>query len=231
MDTKTALINYLGAGLSQTQAASAAGVSEGYVSQLLGSDPDFLALVQDKKALRAERYLEMDELADTTQHVALQRLSKVVALETRAAVLLNAINTLDKMQRRAAPAQQADNGTAGMVVLNLPAVAANRYTISVDTANRVISVDAHTMVPASGAQIARMAEVVSAEAEGVNNERRAEAGILQIPTSPVGGNEAHGPVPAQAGARTGTTGGFGSKDRSQGADLLDSYDGSVGSML
>lgn len=232
MDTKTALTNYLGAGLSQAQAAAAAGVSEGYVSQLLSTDPEFASAVATKKAVRAERYLEMDELADTTQHVALQRLSKVVALETRASVLLNAINTLDKMQRRAAPAQQADNGTAGLVVLNLPAVAAQRYTISVDTANRVISVDAHTMVPASGAQIAQMAEVVSAEAEGRNNERRAEAGVLQIPTSGTGGPEAYGAVSAPAGACTGATSGTGRKDRSPNAPLLNpAYDGTVGSLL
>jgi len=232
MDTKTSLIEYLGAGLSQTMAAEAAGVSPGYVSQLLSADEEFSAAVRERKSARASRYLAMDELADSTQHTALARLQKVVALETRASVLISAINTLDKMQRRAAPAQQNTEAGAGTVILNLPAVAAHRYTINVDSKNRVIQVDAHTMVPASGPQIDKMVEVVSAEAKEVSYERSTEASLLRGPASSAGSTQAHGNVPAAAGARPGSVGTASGAAEAHGpVDPLAGYDGTTGSLL
>lgn len=227
MSAREALINYLGAGISQHDAAEAAGVSDSYVSQLMSGDAEFLEAVRAKRASQVSRYVEMDNLADTTQHEALRRLSKVISVEARPQVLMAAINTLDKMQRRSSPAQAAQGSQAGLVQLVLPAIAAHKFTIAVDTSNRVIQIDDHTMVPASGAKVAQMAEVVG----GHNHERAREAGVLSIAAGSSGGSEAHPAIPAPANQSSGPTPRLSRTPGRAQLDTFESFDGTLGSVL
>lgn len=245
MDTRTLLVNYLGAGVSQADAAAAAGCSESLVSQLLTGDASFAEQVRALKAGKVSKYVEMDEIADSTQHVALGRLKKVISLETRPEILMRAIDTLDRMKRRSAPATAGSSNNAGvnMVKIVLPNSVANRYTISVDTNNRVVQVDAHTMVPASGTQIAQMAEVVQAEQRSLSHERRSEAGILSISASEVTSPETDGGPAEVAGSgaswaeEVARAVGFPSLSRGRVSSkvpvgaTLDTFDGTLGSVL
>lgn len=192
-DMKQVLIGYLASGATQADAALAAGVTEGYVSQLM-NDADFAAAVASKRATRSARYAAMDDTADSAQETALNRLSKVIAVENRANVLLQAISVLDKMQRRSAPTNAQQGSTAGLVKIVLPAAAAARYTISVDSTNRVVQVDTHTMVPASAKLIDQLAE----QEGGSSHGRSREAGVLPIAASEPAAGEGTGALPPPA---------------------------------
>jgi len=229
MGVREMLVNYLGAGIAQADAARASGVSESYVSQLMTGDEEFASLVRERRAAQVSRYVEMDSIADETQHTALARLQKVIMMEARPQVLMRAIETLDKMKRRSTPATSGDNhNNVGMVKIVLPASTAARYTISVDTNNRVVQVDAHTMVPASGHQIAQMAEVVAKETQ---HERGTEAGVLLITEGGTRSPEAHRSLPEAAAPRTDTVGVISRALASSGRESLGTFDGTIGSML
>jgi hypothetical protein len=173
MDTKQLLLGYLGAGVSQRDAAQAAGVSEAYVSMLLKDDEEFAAKVQEKRTVISARNVAIDELADATQHAALQRLRLVVGYSSSISELTRAVQVLDSMKRRTAPTTAQDALAAeGLVRISLPRGMVGRFAIAVDTTNKVVQVGAQTMVAASGPQLDNMA------AKEVRYDYGREAGLL-----------------------------------------------------
>lgn len=197
MDTKKLLLGYLGAGVSQRDAAQAAGVSEAYVSMLLKDDAEFAAQVQEKRTVISARNVAMDELADAAQHTALQRLRMAVDYSSSVSELTRVIQVLDSMKRRTAQNTAQDTLAAeGLVRISLPRGMVGRFAIAVDTTNKVTQVGAHTMVPASGPQLDNMA------AKEVHYDHGREAGLLPAAAGGLTQGEAADLLLTAAGTRT-----------------------------
>lgn len=224
MDTRALIRGYLAAGVSQRVAAETCGVSESYVSQLM-TEPEFREHVQSELAARGRRYIEMDDLADQTQHLALQRLRKVTEIISKPETLLRAIQVLDQMKRRSTPAV-ADSETkdADLVRISLPRGMAARFAISVDTTNRVTEIAGQTFVPASGKLIDMMAEQHIAGGHGYDHGR--EAGILPGATGAPSQGEGAGALLTSTSAGTSSAG-----EAAGASGSKDSANSSIGDLL
>lgn len=72
---KSKLLGLLGAGVSQTAAALACGISDGYVSQIL-SDPDFAGALANSRTEKLETAVKHDSTIESVEAKALEALEK-----------------------------------------------------------------------------------------------------------------------------------------------------------
>lgn len=136
------VISYLAAGVSQTVAAEAAGVSDGYVSQLLAV-PEVQQELALLKAHRLDGELTLDTEIEKAEKLALEvtikKLPFVKAGE--AAKIFTAMNSA----RKKALDGGSDKASGQQVTLVLPKAAKVMVTINPD--NQIIEVDGRSMAP------------------------------------------------------------------------------------
>lgn len=144
--TRDKIIGYLAAGVSQTLAAEAAGVSDGYVSQLLDS-PGVREEIAAKKSVKLERHIEVDDTIESNEKKALQIMGR--KLDSPVVSLGDAIKAFSVLN---AAKKKADAGAAGnnagqvdTVTFVLPKAA--RTMIQINSDNQIIEVDGRTTAP------------------------------------------------------------------------------------
>lgn len=138
------IIGYLAAGVSQTVAAEAAGVSDSYVSQLLEQD-GVREEIASKKSVKLERHIEVDSSIEEIEKDAL----KIVASKLK---FVNAVEASKIFATMNAARKKADAGAIGnsagqvdTVVFVLPKAA--RTMIQINSDNQIIEVDGKTTAP------------------------------------------------------------------------------------
>lgn len=137
------IIALLGAGVSQTVAAEAAGVSDGYVSQLLLL-PEVIEEVAKLKAGKLEGYLKIDNTIEEAEKLALEVTVKKLpfAKVGEAAKIFGIMNAA----RKKATQDAGGNANGGQqVTLILPRAAKVMVTINPD--NQIIEVDGRSTAP------------------------------------------------------------------------------------
>lgn len=138
------IVGYLAAGVSQTLAAEAAGVSDSYVSQLLELD-DVREEIAAKKSKKLERHIEVDTTIEEVEKDAL----KVVAAKVKfsnareAAQIFSIMNAARK--KADLGANPGGTGNVDTVVFVLPKAA--KTMIQINSDNQVIEVDGKTTAP------------------------------------------------------------------------------------
>lgn len=138
------IIGYLAAGVSQTVAAEAAGVTDGYVSQLLEQD-GVREEIASKKSKKLERHIEVDTTIEEVEKDAL----KVVAAKVKfsnareAAQIFSIMNAARKKADLGANGNSA--GSVDTVVFVLPKAA--KTMIQINSDNQIIEVDGRTTAP------------------------------------------------------------------------------------
>lgn len=144
--TRDKIIGYLAAGVSQTLAAEAAGVSDGYVTQLLDS-PGVREEIAAKKSVKLERHIEVDDTIESNEKKALQIMGR--KLDSPVVSLGDAIKAFSVLN---AAKKKADAGAAGnnagqvdTVTFILPKAA--RTMIQINSDNQIIEVDGRTTAP------------------------------------------------------------------------------------
>lgn len=144
--TREKIIGYLAAGVSQSAAAQAAGVSDGYVSQLMELE-EVRELVAAKKGDRLEKHLEIDETIETGEKLALQQIVK--KLQSPLTPLREAVQAFSVLNsaRKKSEAGQTGNGAGAVdtVVFVLPKAA--RTMIQINSDNQIIEVNGSTTAP------------------------------------------------------------------------------------
>jgi transcriptional regulator with XRE-family HTH domain len=151
---KDRIIELLGSGISAVQVASACGVSESYVSQLL-SDETISERVKALRVARASKYVEHDDHLDTDEEVA----RKLVRRNLDNG-FLKPMEALKHFQVLNAARRKADSGsnvqipTSTIVNISLPTSAAVHFKLTVD--KQVVEVDGRAMTALPAAQVAGM---------------------------------------------------------------------------
>lgn len=141
--TREKLLGLLAAGVSQTSAALAVGVTDGYVSQLL-SEQEFSAALVEKRGASLSAAVEHDAKIESVEAKALR------AVETKLPFVRNAIEAarifqiLNSSKRRLeAGSSGGDSLGAQQVTIILPRAAAVQITMN--TLNQVIEVQGRSM--------------------------------------------------------------------------------------
>lgn len=144
--TRDKIIGLLGAGVSQTLAAEAAGVSDGYVSQLL-LDDNVRAEIAAKKSAKLEQHVEVDSKIEDLERLALKVMEKklnsgVVSLSD-ATRTFSVLNAAKKKSEDSAMGNNAAN--VDTVIIVLPKAAKTMIQISGD--NQIVEIDGKTTAP------------------------------------------------------------------------------------
>lgn len=144
--TKEHIIALLAQGISATQVAAAAGVSESYISQLR-ADPELSSLIASKGTAQLEADVVFDNTLERAELMALEKIEKNLPFANMGQAMA-AFRILNGARKRAdafaAPADQSTNIT---VNLTLPASAAARYVVN--TSNEIVEVEGQTMITAT----------------------------------------------------------------------------------
>jgi len=129
--TTARAIALLGQGLSPSVVASALGVTDSRISQLL-SDPQVAAEVQKARFENLQQSTEIDSKYNALEGKLLEKLERVLPLITKPRDLLNAINTVNGAKRRGQSAPDTDALQAKIVNLTLPKIVQQHFITNIN---------------------------------------------------------------------------------------------------
>lgn len=141
--TRGKLLGLLGAGVSQTAAALACGVSDGYVSQIL-QEPEFAAALANQRTQKLDDAIKHDETIEGVEAKALKSLEAklpFVRNPLEAARIFQILNTAKK--RAVISDSRPEALGAQQVTIVLPKAAA--VHISMNAQNQVIDIAGRSM--------------------------------------------------------------------------------------
>lgn len=143
MATKDLVLDLLSQGISPVQVAETVGVSESYISQLMG-DESFQASVQEHKARMAAEDLAHDKRVETIEAKFLDNIEKKAPL-ANLQQSLQAFKILNTAKKRRDGVIQAGGPKAGVVVqILLPNSIVPQYVTNRN--NEIVEVEGKTMV-------------------------------------------------------------------------------------
>lgn len=138
---KDKVIEMLGAGVLQVQVATALGVEESYISQLMAED-GVRDQVAQLRAIKATEYLQHDSAIEDVEAIALERVMKLIPMETniiRALKVFQVANAAKKKSESSVTPQQPSS----IVNITLPQQALVEFKMTVD--KQVVEVQGRSM--------------------------------------------------------------------------------------
>lgn len=190
----------LGSGAPASIVASALGVTEGRISQML-ADEEFAQQVSELRFRNLQRSTLLDEKYTGLEEALLEKLTKVMPLMTKPRDVLTAINVVNGAKRRGAQVQ-TDAGTQKQIVnLTIPISIAHKFVSNVN--NQVIEVqdgqgDARSLVTATSGSLDRLAKEVLGSREGASHELATYA-PKELLESPCSATAPERPEPSSSG--------------------------------
>ena len=181
--TRVKLLGLLGAGVSQTSAALACGISDGYVTQLL-ADPDFIAALANQRTEKLETAIKHDDTIESVEAKALKTLDAKLAFVRNPLEAARIFQILNAAKKRAVVTDSRPEALgAQQVSIVLPKAAAVHITMN--TANQVIDIAGRSMatLPSKSLPTLQAQTVVAKEAAKEKDTARAAA-ILEQVTAP-----------------------------------------------
>lgn len=190
MSTQQQALEMLAQGISPVQVATAIGVTESYISQLMG-DEDFRAALESHRIARSKEDLAFDAQLERTEKTYLERIeekAKFANLQQS----LQAFKIVNSARRRKDSAIIAGNTINNVaVVIQLPQTAAAQYVVS--SQNEIIEVDGKTMVSATPRKLDEIlaarkgitSDQLKPQLPGVTKVERAAAAIEELDNKPV----------------------------------------------
>ena len=128
-------LSLLGAGVVADSVASALGVTPSYISQLLADDV-FATEVATIRYENLQKHNLRDDNYDSIEDRLLEKLSNQLSLIMKPETLLKAISVVNGAKRRGQVTPDQTVNNTNIVVLNIPAIIAQRFTVDVN--NQVI---------------------------------------------------------------------------------------------
>lgn len=117
--TKEKIKSLLGKGLSPAVVATATGVSDSYISQLI-SDPHFAAEVAELRTAALQAHSDRDATYDSIEDSLLEKLKDCIDYMVKPGEILGAIKVINGAQRRGTNLTNSTNGAlTNQTVINL----------------------------------------------------------------------------------------------------------------
>lgn len=149
----------LGSGTPASIVASALGVTESRISQML-SEPVFAEQVQELRFKNLQKQTLLDEKYASLEESLLTKLEKVLPIMTKPRDVLSAISVINGAKRRGAQVSQDATTSQKVINLTLPVHIMHKFVSNVN--NQVIEVqdgqgDARSLVTASSRSLEQFA--------------------------------------------------------------------------
>jgi hypothetical protein len=166
------VLNFLKGGCTPVQAASATGVSIGYVSQLC-AEPDFQAQIAQKLQQDFEKAIETDKNYDEVEYLLSQKLKQLAPMMLGLDDILKSIKVVNSLKKKTAPSinagQENTGNSAKPVTLVLPSVVVNNFIMNPNS--EVVEVDGLNLVTLNSNSIDSLArKVIEEEVSDIQNE-------------------------------------------------------------
>ena len=141
--TEERALNLLGQGIDPGTVASAIGVSDALISQML-SRAEFVSLVSERRYTSLAKYAERDNKYDQTEDTLLEKLNDCIPYMLDPMKILAALRVINAAKRRGAGIQPTEMNKAPVVRLTLPIQIVNMFKM--DANNQVIQAGEQNLV-------------------------------------------------------------------------------------
>lgn len=149
------ILTLLGQGVEPNIVASAIGVSESYISQLI-SDPVFSAQVYELRYRTLAKHSTRDQAYDETEDMLLEKLKNMIPMMFNPMQVLAAIRVINQAKRRGAGFQPASQTQAPVVALTIPVQIIQQFRK--DSNNQVIEAGQQTLITVQSGNMNKLLE-------------------------------------------------------------------------
>lgn len=150
------LISYLAAGVSQSAAAEAVGVTPSYVTQLLDEE----GVRSEIAAARGEtlnKQLKQDELVERGEKAALEKLINMLPYAKSLGETAKVFSILNGAKRKAELARATEDNSTGLsVTITLPQAAA--LMLNINSQNQVVEIQGKSIAPLPSRELPKLAD-------------------------------------------------------------------------
>jgi hypothetical protein len=153
--TEERALTLLGQGLEPSVVASAVGVSESRISQLI-SNPHFSARVYELRYTQLAAHAKRDNAYDAIEDDLIEKLKHLMPLMYKPMEVLAAIRVINQAKRRGVGMQPTSQSSAPVVNLTLPIQIINQYRL--DANNQVIQAGQQALITVQSTQLRNMLE-------------------------------------------------------------------------
>lgn len=133
--TETRALDLLASGFDAAQVASALGLSEGRISQLM-SGSEFATELATKRYTQLAKHNETDNLADRVERKTLEMIEKSLPIIMDPMKLARIYGVVNSAKRRGASAPDAIHSQRRTITLNIPIAVVNKF--QTNAANQVV---------------------------------------------------------------------------------------------
>lgn len=159
----------LGQGLAASVVASAVGLSESRISQLL-SQEGFAEAVTELRFSALQKHNARDDSLDTLEDSLISKLQGSIPLLFKPMEIVRALGVVNAAKRRGASSVQSTQSLGTVVSLTMPTKIINKYNVAVSINNQVISAGSQDLVTVqSGPLLKRLAASQSESLESKEN--------------------------------------------------------------
>lgn len=137
MNTSDRALKLLGTGLTPTVVASALGVADSYISQLM-ADTEFAAKVVELRYASLESQSGRDAKYDELEDKLLEKLTDVIAYMVKPREILDALTKINAAKRRGQTSVDTVGTVSKIVNLTIPTIIQQNFQVSSD--NQIVSV-------------------------------------------------------------------------------------------
>lgn len=163
MSAEQRALELLGQNFPQHVVATACGISESRISQLM-ADPQFASRVSELRMLSLQKVAEIDQKYDTMEEKLLDKLEKQLPMVVRPMETARILQTVNAAKRRASNGIPDPSGAAngrGVVNITLPNIVVQKFITNVN--NQVVEVrddsgQAKSLVTATSQRLTALTE-------------------------------------------------------------------------
>jgi hypothetical protein len=137
------ILNLLGSGIAPVQVSSACGVTESYISQLMG-DEDFRAKVIELRYENLSKHNERDNNYDRIEDKLLQKLEQQLPMMFKPMEVLKALQVINAAKRRGQSAPESIVNQQNIINIVMPTQIINKFRVNSN--NQVISAGSQDLV-------------------------------------------------------------------------------------
>lgn len=127
---KERILEMLGNGVPQVAVAAALGVSESYISQLMG-DPEFAEEVALRRFQQLQAHTARDSKYDSIEDKLLEKLEHALPQLMKPGEITGVLKVINAAKRRGVVQQELPVGQSQTVVLNIPQVLVNKFSTNI----------------------------------------------------------------------------------------------------
>lgn len=157
-------LDYLGQGIEPAIVASALGLSESRISQLI-SNPYFAAKVLERRQVTLAKHVSRDQGYDSIEDTLQEKLKDMIPLMFKPMEVLAAVRIINQVKRRSVPQETSGHSQQPVVPLVLPIQIINQFRLNAQ--NTVIEAGQQQLITVQSGQ---MKDLLNRQKENSNEQ-------------------------------------------------------------